>query len=124
MDVVKSYRVCTLAMHPLTGWRRVVLRFLGSVLPKNDPDFHDQRQSIDYWWLELEARGVATREIGFSASGTPLRYAPIARNRGVFIGARVNPTRLAGAVSEQDFEANWGRASEIVHVRWPQQRRS
>jgi hypothetical protein len=89
------------------------------MLPKNDPDFFDQQESILYWWLELDETGMATREIGFAVGAHAIRCAPAARNRGAFIGERVSPGRLEEEISKGAFEASWRRALETLPIHWP-----
>jgi hypothetical protein len=85
-------------------------------LPKNDPDFFDESESVSYWWLELDQMGVAHRETGFALAGHPIRIAPIARNRGVFIGEDVSPAHLAEALPQASFEEAWRRALETLSI--------
>lgn len=111
------HRVCRLQLHPPTGWRKLWGLFLGSILPKNDPDFFIQRESVAYWWLELDEAGVVKREIGFASEGSPLRFAPVGENWGVFVGEDVHPADLAEEVSEASFEEAWRRALETLPVK-------
>ena len=117
--VTLRYRVCRLPMHPPTGWRRVFIRILGGILPKSDPDFFDEQESVSYWWLELDEARVAKREIGFASGGHPIRCAPVARNWGVFIGEKVNPAHLAEEISETAFEDSWRHAVDTLPIQWP-----
>jgi hypothetical protein len=90
---------------------------LGSVLPKNDPDFFLQDEPVAYWWLELDESGMAKREIGFTAGGKPLRYAPIGRNWGVFVGEEVSPAHLAEEVPAGSFQDAWELAARKLPVK-------
>jgi hypothetical protein len=66
-------------------------------------------KSVAYWWLELEG-AEGRREIGFSASDEVLRFAPIAENRGLFVGEELAPRHLAEHLAAEEFEKAWGRA--------------
>lgn len=104
------YRACRLSLQPSTAWRRAFIRLLGSVLPKNDPDFFDQQETATHWWLELDEANVAQREIGFSSANIPIRCAPLGRNWGVFVGEELNSMNLAEQMSKDDFEKAWEQA--------------
>jgi hypothetical protein len=109
-----SYRVCPLPLAATTGWRRRLAQIAGLLLPKQDPDFYLQSESVAYWWLELhdcEAR----RELGFTADGTILRFAPSGRNWGVFVGEEVALRDLGASISQAEFDAAWSRARR----QWP-----
>jgi hypothetical protein len=104
-----TYRVCPLKLSPATGWRRLLAQALGTVLPKNDPDFFLENEAVSYWWLELE--GLETRrEIGFDSAGAVLRFAPVGDNWGVFVGEELAPSHLGEALSGEQFEEAWSRA--------------
>jgi hypothetical protein len=98
----------------VTGWKRIFSRVLGSVLPRNDPDFFLGEKPVAYWWLELEG-AEGRREIGFSASNEVIRFAPIAENRGLFVGEELAPRHLSEHLSAEEFEEAWGRALKT----WP-----
>ncbi len=111
-----SYRVCPLPLEPATGWKRLLSRVLGSVLPKNDPDFHDQRETISHWWLEIGENGAVLREIGFSSTGDPIRCAPARDNWGVFVGEDIDPSDLREQVRPEVFEGAWTRALDSLRM--------
>jgi hypothetical protein len=109
-----SYRLCPIALPAPVGWRRILARLAGLVLPKQDPDFFLQDDPVQYWWLELHGSEVR-REIGFGTDGAILRFAPIGRNWGVFIGEEVAPRDLGATISQADFDEAWSRALRT----WP-----
>jgi hypothetical protein len=113
-----SYRVCPLPLPALQGVKRFSVRLLGYVLPKNDPDFHLQEQSVAYWWLELDSDSlVAQREIGFGTGGLIVRYAPAGRNWGIFVGEELSGSHFADVLTQQDFEEAWTRAKQSITVK-------
>jgi hypothetical protein len=89
-------------------------RVLGTILPKNDADFFDQRESVAYRWLEIDEQRVVHREVGFTMSGTAIRCAPVGRNRGMFVGEEIRLAQLAAAVQDVAFEEAWERAARRV----------
>jgi len=57
---------------------------LKRVVPKAILDYDASFDRVAYWLVEVNDRGQAEREIGFSAAHEPLLFAPTDRNYGLW----------------------------------------
>jgi hypothetical protein len=91
----------------LTGWRSVLFRALGLVLPRANPDLEPVYEHVTHWWLEVDDTGLVRREVAFDDTGRAIAAAPLGDNRGIFTDLDSAPDPLGESVQPADFEQAW-----------------
>jgi hypothetical protein len=99
---------------PVTGWQRLVERGLRAVLAEDTPDLDPVYEQVTHWWLEINADGQVTREIGFDSSDRAIAAAPLGERSGIFTELDRAPEGLGEAVSATEFEQVWARISNAA----------
>lgn len=79
------------------------------------PDFEDRFNDIVQWAFELSAFTEVMREVGLDGSGTPVSFAPVGRNDGVWVGDALGKSiaEECTPISKQAFEQYWQAATEL-----------
>ena len=70
-----------------TRTHRIANAILRAVLPRANPDIEHLIEQACTWWLEIEATGEPSREIGFTETGAPIVIGPVGRNHGYLVDA-------------------------------------
>lgn len=96
----------------------VIERFLRALIPAANPDFEHSYERVFKWWIEIDAEGVAQRELGFDEAGEVIVAGPLGKNFGFFTDSNATfaPAEYA-AVEPASFEAAWS----AFERRWAQQ---
>lgn len=68
----------------LNWYERLEFKLFKRLEPRLNPDFNEKYNDVIYWWLELNSKCAAVREIGFNSNGVPIVIGPYNKNRGIF----------------------------------------
>lgn len=100
----------------LPWWCEILKR----IIPAANPDFEKFYPQMTTWWIEVDDKGVAQREIGFDADMKPTVLGPFGRNygfitdsSGVFDDPHGHPAEIA-----HEFERVWDElAVKFSHLK-------
>lgn len=97
------------------------VRLLKRVIPEANPDLETQLYpQTRKWWIELDEKRIAQREIGFNEEGIPIVIGPIGRNYGLAVDSSApwpeNYTESdeAAKLFEQYWEQLYPRFTELT----------
>ena len=88
---------------------------LSKIIPKANPDFEGQFDSVEYWYVECDIEsGFPEREIGFDAAGRAIMKMPYNNNYGYWTDnnlllADFENLFNATEISKQDFDLQWSQ---------------
>src|SRR5688572_673422 len=93
---------------PRADWRVKLVKTLLWFIPRANPTFEQRFPEVHRWYVELDARGVALREIGVNSAGQPITAAPWGPNLGFWIdGPGPFPLESSREESASVFEHLW-----------------
>ncbi len=69
---------------PVDFIKKTLEKVLLYILPTANPDFQNDYKDVVEFWLEIDDKGEAIREIGFNKMNRPIVGGPIGENAGVF----------------------------------------
>ncbi len=101
---------------------RIANAVLGTVLPRANPDIEHLFEGVCTWWLEIEATGEPSREIGLSEAGEPVVIGPVGRNHGYLVDASddwsesTDDSADVAARFESAWVEIWPRFAHLEHT--------
>jgi hypothetical protein len=84
-----------------------ISRTLLRVVPRANPDFDNEYETVTSWWFEIDSNNLVCREIAFDSSGVPVAAAPLGKNFGIFTDLQSAPEGLGTEVDTSVFEKTW-----------------
>ena len=108
---ILKYIKTNLGIGPSAGeklWKKRFIKFLSHIIPKANPDFEHLYQNVRMWWLEIEAKNIPQRELGFDEKGNVIVAAPISNNYGFWTdgGGQIESENMT-LISRDEFVKAW-----------------